>query len=92
MIQNESLEQYVGDHNKLIVDARVEVEAVPHDRDWLFCVGIVHIMDKLIEHPECTSIVCLIKHAMFIAREESGRNSLKASVESGSYDPDASES
>lgn len=55
-------------------------------------MGVVHIMDKIIQHPEFTSVVIRIRHVAFVAREESGHNRLNAEVDSGFYDPNASDS
>lgn len=49
-------------------------------------------MDKLIEHPNFTGAMSRIRHAAFLVGEESGRNGLKAEVDSDSYDPNASDS
>lgn len=54
------------------------------------CVGVVCIVDKLIEHLEFTSVVILIRHAAFFAGKEFGWSSLKAAMESGSHDSDTS--
>lgn len=51
MIQNESLEHDVVGHDILVEKARADAEALCQDRGWLLQVGVVHIMDKLIEHP-----------------------------------------
>lgn len=61
-----------------------------HDQDWLLCVGVAQIMDKMIEHPEFTGIVSLIRHATFVAREEFGHNNLRTDLDSGSHDPNVS--
>lgn len=45
----------VNSCDKLIEEIRVEVETLHRDHDWLLQVGVVHIMDKLIENPEFTS-------------------------------------
>lgn len=92
MIQNESLERNVGDHDKLIVDARAEAGAARCGWDWLLRVGVIHIMYKLIEHPEFTGDVSQIRHATFVVGEESCHSCLKAVMESGSYDPDTDDS
>lgn len=80
MIPKERLEQDVCNCDKcdnLIADARAEADAAQQDRDWLLRVGVIHIMDKLIEHPEFTGTVSRIRHAMFVTGEESGRSGLK---------------
>lgn len=74
MIQNESLERDVCDRDKLIAGVRVEVEVAQRDWDWLLRVGVVRIMDKLIEHLEFIGAVSRIMHVTFVAGEESGRN------------------
>lgn len=92
MTQNESLERDVCDRDTLLEEARVEAEAVRRDRDWLLQVGFMHIMDKLIEHPKFTIVVSRIRHAAFIASEESDSSGLKVEVDYGSYEPNASDS
>lgn len=47
-------------------------------------------MDKMIEHPEFTGIVSLIRHATFVAREEFGHSNLRTDLDSGSHDPNVS--
>lgn len=81
MVQNESLEWDVSDHDKLLEESRAEAEVVRHDRDWLLQVGVVRIMDKLIEHPEFTSVVSRIRDVAFVTSEESGRGGLKAELD-----------
>lgn len=49
-------------------------------------------MNKLIEHPEFISAVSWIWHAAFGVGKESDRSGLKAEVDSGSYNPNASDS
>lgn len=50
------------------------------------------ITGKLMEHPEFTGAMFQIRHVGFVAREESGRNVLKAEVDSDSYEPNANDS
>lgn len=92
MIQNKNLERDICDRDKLIMDDRVEAEAAQRDRDWILCVEFVCIMDKLMEHPKFTGNVSRIMHAVFVAGEEFGCSGLKAEVDSGFYDPNASDS
>ena len=40
------------------------------DLDWLLRVGLVRVVDKLIEHPEFTGAVSLICHVAFGAGAE----------------------
>lgn len=68
------MEHNVCDRDKLLEEARAEVEAARHDRDWPLWVGVVHIMDKLIEHPQFTGVVSQIMHVMFFDGEESGHS------------------
>lgn len=86
MIPKERLEQDVYNCDNLIADAHAKADAAQQDRDWLLRVGVIHIMDKLIEHPEFTGTMSRIKHAMFVTGEESGRSGLKVEVDSSSYD------
>lgn len=85
MIQNEILERDLIDHEQ-------ELEVLRVDRNWLLQVGLVCVMDKLLEHPEFTCGVSRIHHATFVAGEESGWANLKAQVDAGTYDPSASDS
>lgn len=62
------------------------------DQDWLLQVGVVCIMDKLIEHLEFTSGINRIRHAAFVGGEESGRARLKAYIDYGAHDPEGSDS
>lgn len=52
----------------------------------------MHIMDKLIEHPEFTSGVSQIHHVAFVVKEEYARVGLKLEIDSRTYDPKASDS
>lgn len=92
MIQNVSLECDVCYHDKLLEEAQTEAEDFLRDRDWLLQVRVVRIMNKLIEHLKFTSTVSRVRHASFVAGDESGHNGLKAEIDSGSYDPNASDS
>lgn len=92
MIQNDILERDVCDHDELLAEARDEAEANMHDRDLLLCVGVVRIMEKLIEHAEFTGAVIRIRYTVFVVGEESECSRLKAKVDSGSYDPNVSNS
>ncbi|KAL7584393.1 hypothetical protein Lser_V15G42406 [Lactuca serriola] len=85
MIQNESLEQDV-------VDREWEVEVLKVNCSWLLQVGLVHVMEKLLEHPEFTGGISRIRHAAFVVGEESGWANLKAQVDAGTYDPSTSDS
>lgn len=49
-------------------------------------------METLIEHPEFTSGISRIRHAAFVAGEESDRAGLKAEIDFGVHDPDTSDS
>lgn len=55
-------------------------------------MGVVRIMDKLIEHSEFSNAVSQIWHVAFVAGEESYRSGLKAEVDSDAYDPNVSDS
>nr|KAJ0209428.1 hypothetical protein LSAT_V11C400206260 [Lactuca sativa] len=77
MIQNESLEWDLADREW-------ELEVLRGDRKVLLQVGFVRIMDRLLEHPEFIGGISQIRHAAFVAREES--------VDAGMYDPSASDS
>lgn len=83
MILNESLEHDVIDRDKLVTIFQSAVETVQHDLDWLLHMGVFQIMDKLIEHPEFTTAVSLIRHATFVVGEESGRGNLASETSSG---------
>lgn len=85
MIQNESLERDLADRER-------ELEVSRADRNWLLQVGLVRMMDKLLELPEFTGGISRIHHAAFAAGEESGWANLKALVDAGTYDPSASDS
>nr|KAJ0190434.1 hypothetical protein LSAT_V11C800451160 [Lactuca sativa] len=61
-----------------------QLETTRVDRNWLIQVGLVRVMDKLIEHPEFTGGISCIRHAAFVTREES--------VDIGTYDPSANDS
>lgn len=60
------MERDVCDRDNLIASARVEVEAMQRDRDWFLRVGVVRIMDKLIEYPEFTDAMIRIRHARLL--------------------------
>lgn len=49
-------------------------------------------MDKRIEHPKFIGVVSRIRHVAFVTGEDSGRSALKAKVDSGSYNPNDSDS
>lgn len=85
MIQNESLEFN-------LVNRERELEALRVDRSWLLQVGLVRVIDKIIEHPEFTGDISRILHVAFVAGEVSRWASLKAQVDAGTYDPSASDS
>nr|KAJ0223489.1 hypothetical protein LSAT_V11C200094980 [Lactuca sativa] len=85
MMPNEILEYDLADR-----DRELEVLKANHDR--LLQVGLVCVMDKLIEHPECARGISNIRHLVFFASEESVRAGLKAQVDDGTYDPFASDS
>lgn len=61
-------------------------------RDWLLHVGVVCIMDNLIEHLKFTIRFSQIRYAAFVVGEEFGHVGLKADIDSGAYDPEASDS
>ena len=71
MIQVESLERDVADRDKLVSSLQSNMDASHRDLDWLVCVGVVRIFDKLIEHPDFTNTISLILHAAFMAGVES---------------------
>ena len=85
MIQNESLDRDLADRER-------ELEVLNADRSWLLQVGFVHVMDKLLKHPEFTGGISRIRHAAFVVGEESGWANLKAQVDARTYDPSASHS
>lgn len=53
------------------------LEALKADRNWILQVRLVHVMDKLIEHPKFAAGIDRIRHAAFFVGEESGRAGLK---------------
>ncbi|CAH1414366.1 unnamed protein product [Lactuca virosa] len=57
-------------------DLQASTDVVHRDLDWLVRVGVVRIVDKLIEHPSFTKAVSLIRHFAFVDGAESVRNSL----------------
>nr|KAJ0203816.1 hypothetical protein LSAT_V11C500256730 [Lactuca sativa] len=71
MIQNEILERD-------LVDREQEFEVLRVDRNWLLHVGLVCMMDKILEHPKFTGGISRIRHAAFVAGKESGWANLKA--------------
>nr|KAJ0201198.1 hypothetical protein LSAT_V11C600329610 [Lactuca sativa] len=75
-----------------LVDREHELEFSRADHNWLFQVGLLCVMDKLIEHPEFTCSISCIHHAAFFAGEGSDLTNLKAQVDAGTYDPSASDS
>lgn len=76
IIQNESLEYDVAGRNRLIATIQADVEATRCDLDWLLRVGLVRVVDKLVEHPDFTGIMSLICHSAFVAGVESSRSGL----------------
>ncbi|CAH1412852.1 unnamed protein product [Lactuca virosa] len=48
-----------------------DLDASRQDLDWLVRVGVVRIVDKLIEHLDFTNVISLIRHAAFVAGIES---------------------
>lgn len=62
------------------MDAHAEADAAHRDRDWLLCVGVVCIIDKLIEHPEFTGTVSRIRHASFVSKEDFVHSGFKVEV------------
>ena len=85
MIHNENLERNIANRDKLVARVQVDVEATQYDLDWMLCVGVIQIVDKLIEHAEFTGVVSIIRHAAFVAREEFGHCNLRSEMISGSY-------
>ncbi|CAI9290034.1 unnamed protein product [Lactuca saligna] len=75
-----------------LADRKRELEVLRADRSWLLHVGLMRIMEKLLEHPEFTGGISRIHHAAFVAGEESGWASFKTQVDAGTYDPSASDS
>ena len=71
MIQIESLERDAVDREKLTSLLQSDVDVVRRDLDWLLNVGVVRIVDKLIEHPDFTNAISLICHVAFMAGVES---------------------
>lgn len=92
MIQNESLERDLSDHDRELYVIQVELESLRVDRDWLLHVGVIHVMDKLIEHLEFTGGVSRTHHVAFVAGEESGKAGLKVEIDARTYDPEGSDS
>lgn len=92
MIQNECLERDVVERDKLIEDVSEKLGVVSRDLDWLLCVGVVRVMDKLIEHHEFASGVHRICHATFIVGKKARRVGFKAEIDAGTYDPEESDS
>ena len=68
MIQVESLKRDVADRDQLIIAIQAGVEATQCDLDWLLCVGLMRVVNKLIEHPDFTSVVSHIRHSVFCCR------------------------
>lgn len=87
MIQVEILERDAVDRDKLIVAVQVGARATQNDFDWLLHLGLVRIVEKLIEHPDFTSVVSLIRHSAFIVGVESGHNALVIGVGYESVNP-----
>lgn len=87
MIQNESLERDVIDRNKLIATIQANAEATRCDLDWLLCVGLILVVDKLVEHPDFTSVVSLIRHSSFVVGSESSRSGFMSKIGSSSVNP-----
>lgn len=81
MIQNESLECDVVDRDKLVEYVRDELDVLRGDLDWLLHVGVLHVMDKLIEHPKSMGAASWIHHATFMVGEEVGRAGLKSEID-----------
>lgn len=52
MIHVKSLERDAVDRDKLISSLQSDVDASHRDLDWLVHVGVVRIVDKLIEYPD----------------------------------------
>lgn len=84
MIQNESLERDIADRDKLIATIQADVEATRCDLDWLLRVGLVRVVDKLVEHPDFTGVMSLIHHSAFVAGVESSRSGLMSETGSRS--------
>lgn len=92
MIPHESLESDLSDHDRELDAMRVELGSLHADRDWLLHVGVIHVMDKLIEHLEFTGGVSRTHHVAFVAGEESGKAGLKVEIDARTYDPEGSDS
>lgn len=76
MIQVKSLERDASDHDQVVADLQSNVSVVQRDLDWLLQVGLVWVVDKLIEHPEFTGAMSLTRHAAFVPKAESVRKAL----------------
>lgn len=68
------------------------MEVLRQDHDWLMWVGVLHIVDKLIKHPEFTGGVGQIRHAAFVAGEESSHAGLKLEIDFGTNDLEVNDS
>lgn len=71
---------------------KVELGKVTKDIKWVLRVGVVRIMDKLIEHAEFANGVHQIYHIYFVVGEELVCTGLKARIDVGNYNPKASDS
>lgn len=78
MIHNEILQREVLDRDKLLDQTRVELGMVHMDSQWILHVGVVQIMDKLIEKSDFANGVRRIKHIYFAIGEKSNCDDLKA--------------
>ncbi|KAL7587627.1 hypothetical protein Lser_V15G36969 [Lactuca serriola] len=71
MIQVESLERATVDRDKLLSSLQSEVDAARRDLDWLLHIGVVRIVEKLIEHLDFTNAISLIRHVAYMAGVDS---------------------
>lgn len=83
MIQIESLERDAVDRDRMVTDLQLSVNVAQRDLDWLLRVGLVRVVDKLIEHPEFTNAVSVICHSAFVVIADSVRSALVSAGQQG---------
>lgn len=76
MIQVESLECDAVDHDRVVTALQASADVAQRDLDWLLRVGLVRIVDRLIEHPDFPSAISLIRHSSFVFGADSVRSTL----------------
>lgn len=74
MIQVESLEHDIVDHDRVATVLQESVDAVCHDLDWLVRVSLLRSVEKLIEHPGFRNSMSFIRNSAFVVGAESIRN------------------